>query len=359
MKKKKLTMIIALFFIAMDGAWGQNSQWDYYNSIANWKHLKLYIPDESVQLTYRSSSASGNQDDREYGLEMVFYGDYTVKLYYRHPWQINSFGGLYADFTMSGTGQVVWQNEHMVLQLNVNKEGNGAFHTLKNDNEITMEPISESEIYIFDLEWNDNCINIKGKDIIANRWYYTYNITDGTKMHPVIYTDRIILSGTKCFYDGEQKTQSELNAETSDVYGKWQWNEDRSVIYLESTTKDAILVLWKDGDNRWWGFQMANGTQGYKTETAESGQDLAYLMLSFDGASEQSFAFLKLEEPSRTQFYSVQYDRFMGIMKYDTSVLGQMKDKRTLILSYKQNGAEKTAMFQLEGLEAIYNAITQ
>ena len=104
---------------------------------------------------------------------------------------------------------------------------------------------------------------------------------------------------------------------------------------------------------------MANGTQGYKTETAESGQDLAYLMLSFDGASEQSFAFLKLEEPSRTQFYSVQYDRFMGTMKYDTSVLGQMKDKRTLILSYKQNGAEKTAMFQLEGLEPIYNAITQ
>ena len=108
-----------------------------------------------------------------------------------------------------------------------------------------------------------------------------------------------------------------------------------------------------------WGFQLSNTATGYKTETADSGETLAYMMLTFDGSSEQSFSFAKLEDADKMDFIYVQYDRFMGTLKSDASILGQIKDKRTLILNYKQNGSSKTAMFQLEGLEAIYNAITQ
>ena len=68
---------------------------------------------------------------------------------------------------------------------------------------------------------------------------------------------------------------------------------------------------------------------------------------------------LIVEDADKMDFIYVQYDRFMGTLKSDASILGQIKDKRTLILNYKQNGSSKTAMFQLEGLEAIYNAITQ
>lgn len=79
-------------------------------------------------------------------------------------------------------------------------------------------------------------------------------------------------------------------------------------------------------------------------------------MLSFDGSAEQSFSFGMIGN----YFQYVQYDRFKGTLNYDaSSILRQIKDKRTLILNYKQNGSTKTAMFQLEGLEAIYNAITQ
>ena len=146
-----------------------------------------------------------------------------------------------------------------------------------------------------------------------------------------------------------------MNAQYSDIYGKWQWNDDRSVIYLESTTKDAHLVLWNNNGNLSWGFQLSNAAAGYKAETTDSGQELAYLMLSFDGASEQSFSFIKTEN----EFVYTQYDRFMGSLKQDAFIINQIKDKRTLILNYKENGLSKTAMFQLEGLEPIYNAITQ
>ena len=79
-------------------------------------------------------------------------------------------------------------------------------------------------------------------------------------------------------------------------------------------------------------------------------------MLTFDGGTEQSFTFQKTSDGV---FQYVQYDRFKGTLRQDASIINQIKDKRTLILNYKQNGSSKTAMFQLEGLEPIYNAITQ
>ena len=89
-------------------------------------------------------------------------------------------------------------------------------------------------------------------------------------------------------------------------------------------------------------------------------------MLSFDGCAEQSFSFNTAEvenflgQMSNGMLFGyIVYDRFMGTLKSDASILSQIKDKRILLLNYKQNGSSKTAMFQLEGLEPIYNAITQ
>ena len=87
---------------------------------------------------------------------------------------------------------------------------------------------------------------------------------------------------------------------------------------------------------------------------------LTHLMITFDGGAEQSFSFAKSYVMGvNGAFEHVQYDRFMGTLKRNASILSQIKDKRVMIVNYILNGSTKTAMFQLEGLEAIYNAITQ
>ena len=79
-----------------------------------------------------------------------------------------------------------------------------------------------------------------------------------------------------------------------------------------------------------------------------------YDIMQFDDSSEGSSTI------DSGYFYEyVQYDRFTGKLKRDSSILEQIKDKRIMVVNYKQNGLDKTAMFQLEGLEAIYNALTE
>lgn len=378
MKKKKLTMIIALFFIAMNGAWGQNSQWDFYESIPNFKSISFEIKGDDVWSGY-SLYSNGNYSSGSTGsgrLSLTIYDDYTVSLGFTSVMRFDQDN--YRDSNIPvriiGNGMIVWRNERMEMSLQVTESTTGGNDNVRSTvstrtgeqtvhSSFSMPSYSNSQTYSYVLEYvGRRGLKLSGNNIISQMAGSVDCInlsTDETWQRTVYYFTQLKLTERTFGFNYSEKSQSEMNAQTSDMYGKWQWNDERSVIYLESTTKDAYLVLWNNDSNLSWGFQLSNTATGYKTETAESGQDLAYLMLSFDGASEQSFAFLKLEEPSRTQFYSVQYDRFMGTMKYDTSVLGQMKDKRTLILSYKQNGAEKTAMFQLEGLEPIYNAITQ
>ena len=367
MKNTRLLLVIVLFLFFLNGAWGQITQWDTYKGIPNFKRINCIIPQEDIQITWRGTDGQEGEVKRGDGfsMEIIIYGDYTVKLLYHNPYQWENkkmYGGVSADLEMVGTGRILWQNEHMVLQMDVKKQGDGYYYTLSNGNEFIFEQFDETTSYVYDFEFvYDNqaeFFRVKGKDIVARRQYYMWNATTGEKGGIHYVTDRICLKKL-IPYDVEMKSQSELNAESSDVYGKWQWNENRSVIYLPSTTNESYLCLWNNNGSLTWGFQLPSASTGYKTETTDGGEALAYMMLSFDGSSEQSFSFSKNELSDRTYYYYVQYDRFMGTLKRDASIINQIKDKRTLILSYKQHGQEKTAMFQLEGLEAIYNALNQ
>lgn len=365
---KRLFLTLMVLFIG-SGAIGQVSQWDVYNSIPNYKSMKLNITDENVILGWKNNSGESGlykrTNERNYSIEMKINGDYSVDFFYSNPYETQAYGGLYASFTIVGKGQLLWLNEHMVLQMEVKKEASAGYRDLPNGNVFFCEEINNTSTLIYDVEYRESSgystfVFKKGEDIITTRNSYMFYAIRGNNEYLGSSIDRIILTGEHFVYDAEHKSQSELNAQTSDMYGKWQWNDDRSVIYLESTSKDAFLVLWNNNGNLSWGFQLDSAASGYKTETAESGAELAYLMLTFDGGAEQSFTFEKTASSStRAEFQYVQYDRFLGNLKHDASILGQIKDKRIMILNYKQNGSSKTAMFQLEGLEAIYNAITQ
>lgn len=352
----------------------QNPQWDVFNSISTVKRIDLVFDADDRVLLASSPNSINHEVTRfwkanEYGNANVYftiYGDYSVSMSYRTKMYSerddNKGRGCGVELAINGTGVLAWESERMVIRLNVTETVSGGEYDFYNYSANTTEchiydSDSHSSTYTYEVVMssiNSNQILLKGNDITSSiRGVKCF--AGGEYRQNWYFHTKIKLANRPIRINVEHKSQSEMNAQNSDMYGKWQWNNDRSVIYLESTTKDAHLVLWNNDGNLSWGFQLFNTATGYKTETADSGQDLAYLMLSFDGASEQSFSFVKTEN----NFVYAQYDRFLGTLKHDASILNQIKDKRIMILNYKQNGSTKTAMFQLEGLEAIYNAITQ
>ena len=370
MKKPTVLLVLAPFVFAFNGIWGQKSQWNVYNNIPNFKEISLYFSDEDALQIWAWTDGTKNGVERKgANLSMSIYDDYSVGLYYSNPMIGRTYGfDVNVPFTIKGNGILLWQNEHMVLKLEVTKYSPGEEYYIGGqwDSKLVYSSINSTTTYTYDVEYKESGSSgyfvFRGNDIEATRRKYdsrttTYgaNVTDAE----VVHTDRLRISGTHYIKEMKQKSQSEMNTQYSDMYGKWQWNDDRSVIYLESTTKDAYLILWNYDGILSWGFQLSTTASGYKTETADSGETLANMMVSFDGASEQSFSFAKTESSGKAYFQYVQYDRFLGTLKRDASIINQIKDKRTLVLNYKQNGSTKTAMFQLEGLEAIYNAITQ
>lgn len=419
MKKRKLTMIIALFFIAMNGAWGQNPQWELFNQIPLVKRIDLDISGDWVLLSSSPSSIDNGAQfwsANQYGNAKVYftiYGDYSVSMSYRTKMysvrDSNKERGCRLELALNGSGMLTWdsEREQMIIKLNVTETVSGGEYDFYNYAANTTEchiydSDSHTSTYVYDVVFgavNDElCIQLTGDDISSST-RGTKCFAGGEYRQNWYFHTMIKLANKAIRVNVSEKSQSEINAETSDVYGKWQWNEDRSMIYLKSMTKEASLVIWNNEkkieelekklnkridemerdttlSEDWksfviegynadiqqykknpivWGFVLPTGAMGYKTEKAEGGEELTNLMIAFDGGSEQSFSFAK----NGIGLEHVQYDRFMGILKRDASILNQIKDKRIMIVSYKQNGMDKSAMFQLEGLEPIYNAITQ
>lgn len=374
MKKAKLLLVLALSLFSLNGALAQVSQWEVYNSIPNLKSISFVFSDADVVVGYklwneeqqiRQKRNDGNM------LQMSIYDDYSVELRYTSKMRFCE-GKETIPVSITGSGMVRWQNDRMLLDLDVRMGSSGGTDNLCSDysgsrygdvyssHSYSFSYSEKSARYTYMLVYDERGFFVlSGDDIDATiEGRDDYFSDDGNSRNgiPVLYKAKIQLTGKALRFSKSEKSQSELNAQNSDMYGQWQWNDDRSVIYLASTTKEVLLVLWNQGENIYWGFQMDEAATGYKTETTEDGAELVYLMLTFDGGTEQSFTFQK---SSDGVFLYVQYDRFWGNMKHDASILGQVKDKRTMIMNYKQNGSSKTAMFRLEGLESIYNAITQ
>ncbi len=412
MKKTRLLLAIALFIFFLNGAWGQVSQWDIYNNIPNFKEISLYFSDEDAMEVWAWKDGTKNGEKKKgANLNMTIFDDYSVSLYYSNDYENNGAWGLgnfTVPFTITGTGMLLWQNEHMVLRMEVKKYSSGedAYIGGQFDAYYHISSINSTNTYVYNVEYNESSnaayFVFDGDNISANRQTYTTRTTTyGASVTDAVvdHVDVLRMSGIHYIKNAVQKSQSEMNTQNSDMYGKWQWNGDRSKIYLESTTKDATLVIWnhkkeiEKAKNRLleyemdtmvdvatkqalinecsdiiqryqenpivWGLDLHGGT-GYKSEKADTGDDLTHLMITFDGGAEQSFSFAKSYVMGvNGAFEHVQYDRFMGTLKRNASILSQIKDKRVMIVNYILNGSTKTAMFQLEGLEAIYNAITQ
>lgn len=399
-KAKNLLVIFGLLFFNV--CYAQTSQWDVYNKIPNYKNISLVFNENQVMATGKITDYGGEKKSNErYSIVMTIHDDYTVSLKYSAKLNFDvsetneRTGWFWSHLTtnelvsITGEGILLWKNDKMVLQMNIKEYFPGWYeyrnktitttrysyllgmnydHNDNGHSEINIPKHEKSYTYSCDVYYttSDN-LDYLGFDgnIIQSTIYGSHKlVNDNTSTiidnGSIIYNTYIGLGGNWFQFSAVPKSESELNAENSDIYGKWRWNENRSMIYLCSMTGDDYLVLWNNDNKVSWGFQMDTLSSGYKKETAETGDELNYMMISFDGASEQSFTFAtKLDSTDRINYEYVQYDRFSGKLKRNASILEQIKDKRIMVLNYKQNGSDETAMFQLEGLEAIYNALTE
>lgn len=443
MKNIRLLLVSALLGFASSGAWGQNTQWDVYNVIPYYKNTSFIFDSQDAWDGYSFYSESQGLRKYDSGKKLGFtiYDDYSVTLDYSSTMLLfrDDYRWSNIPIHISGTGIVRWQNDRLVIDLSVQTSTTGGSdHGSKYEGtrqgdvysteEYSFPSYSDTKKYSYVLEYADGQgFRLIGNDIMSVITGTDHFWADNgvSRDVPIYYQICLKLTQRFFYFNAVEKSQSELNEQTSDPYGKWQWNDDRSEILLESAQEDANWVIWnrknkigslrnsiEDLENdttlRWdlkqsmiegtyrqiqeiqdcpitWGVVLNKNGSGYKTEITDDGEELTYLMIPFDGGSEQSFSFVvnraqdDLDNNMAKAFHEilakmidqetnysnhhtyeyVQYDRFMGTLKRDASILNQIKDKRIMIVNYKQNGSDKTTTFQLEGLEAIYNAITQ
>ena len=203
----------------------------------------------------------------------------------------------------------------------------------------------------------------------------------------------------------EKKSDSE-RASSMDQFGLWQWNNERSKIYLPSVDGKANFVIWNRGETLSWSLELENDVMGVNEFVTEQGDTIVTLNVSLDGSSARPLTFAKykpvpeikiVEEYIDTLVQSVAaldsvvfehkrimdtrevkvynesdmffienisdgmvmmnyavYNRFLGSLDMRSeSMLLEFKNHRIMMINYKVGEVEKTALFRLEGLESL------
>lgn len=158
--------------------------------------------------------------------------------------------------------------------------------------------------------------------------------------------------------NGEQRSLSYGSANTTgntsnDEFGAWQWTSDKSHIYIYSTNMQSNKLSIVRNANGPFLLQLyfgGNKVEGTSVSSTNAGR-LIQMNFSFEDGSNVSLPFL--EQNGYTYMYAT-YNRFLEEWNWNaTSLLNQIKDKQMVIISYTSNGSSYSAIYELEGLEAI------
>lgn len=181
----------------------------------------------------------------------------------------------------------------------------------------------------------------------------------------------------------------------TDEFGSWQWNLTRTDIWLKPDNVDGVelhispqykRLYIETGNILLGGKSLSETTDGsvltlfkfafedgqtvdlpfaYSCYADVCNNTVNYLIVNKDTIVNQN-AFIEsmtndtiinqtdsTEIPKKVFVYG-SYNRFLDNWNYDaSSIIDQIKTKQLLMFTYKKDGQEYTAMFELEGLEAI------
>ncbi|GHT55263.1 hypothetical protein FACS189446_6350 [Bacteroidia bacterium] len=404
----------------------ENPQWIFFKEVIP-KQKSITISGSDWEMTINDKykvTFSGNYRSSDNQYEDMYNSQYSESATFR------------------GVGFVIWDNDKMKIKLTVYTSGNYNSHSegYKYETKVSggrvalnvasalfgngQQVATTSTEKVLDYTRNDYA---SGSNNISNTYSFQYN-SDGTlylsgndiNLTMTGSTTRNVsmkLSGNYQF-SKVAKNESEMNTTSTDEFGEWNWNKERTKIFLKSSLGDNKFVIWNKQGKLSWSMEMETGATGVSESSTENDDKLVNLALQFDGAPAQIFSFIEyksipkqetiietkkeivydniyaidsitgernvVDKIARDSIYTVSYEktvydksdeiivnntddkhilfdyatynRFMGTLdKRSDAILGQIKDKQMLMLQYKANGEEKFDMFMLEGLETLWD----
>ncbi|MCQ2324948.1 MAG: hypothetical protein MJZ58_02000 [Paludibacteraceae bacterium] len=142
----------------------------------------------------------------------------------------------------------------------------------------------------------------------------------------------------------------------ADEFGQWKWNSNHTDIWLNPSNLTGVTLHILPSTKMLYFDTGGNTIIGKTSSQSEAGHQLNVFQISFeDGISvDLAFVWNSIEEGSTPVNIYGKYNRFLNSYDYNaSSIIDQIKTKQLLMLTYKKGEDTYTAIFELEGLEAI------
>lgn len=313
---------------------------------------------------YESISLGGQN------ISIVVKSNYTISM------SASDRSNSYTKSELIGSGSVMWDANEKRLYLQLNGRISGSYSR-------------DEDVYTTKKEYNVGSTLMNGLFGSGTADYYTYKKEyDHTEYYRASGSDNfsvkipMSISSDKRYYtlsgrtfsarltgntsctvsfsiNGEQNTLNYGDSKaagnsSTDEFGAWDWTSDRSKIFLNSTNMQnnqlCIVRNSQDGTFKlylYFGGIKIDGTSASDTNDGR----LIKLNFSFEDGTNTSLQFF---EQSNYWYSYATYNRFLEEWNMDaTSIINQIKGKQMAIVSYTNNGTNYSAIFELEGLEAI------
>ncbi len=351
--------LITLCFLFAYGpiTYAQNENWDFFTNIGEADYVSL--TKDKVTIT--------------------IYPDYSVTLSAKNSDTSHRY--ISYNMTVSGKGVVEWKDDEIILNISGEYSIPSDYETREDSYRVNVGVIFDryvtyDEYYTYELSDEHSefervyKLNIKnglasistnGSDSIGSSSYiyerrYDSRTGDTTKRQDRVSTS-VQISGSYTLKT-ISKQNNQVTATVGDAYGNWTWNEDRTIMTLNSSSKKERLNIMNDGSNIFsLEFQTDLNNPSGLSEAEMNGIGIVTsLVISLDGQPGVTLVFNRKDG----NFVYGQYDRFINIFDSNAnSLINQLKNANYIMITYNSGDIRKTALFKITGLEALYDAIVR
>jgi len=284
--------------------------------------------------------------------------------------------------TLQGSGVVSWDaaNERMILNINFTISGT---HSSSEDKYTYEERYNEGSVannigaFIFggELQSHKKTVRVydhteyyhaKGSQTYNESWPLYINSDDtyyigSSSSYSVTMTGDVTRSISFSLDTNDRNvsygTARSGNNASADEFGQWKWNSSRTDIWLKPSNISSITLHILPQNKMLFFDTSGNNIVGKTSRQSEAGHQLNTFQFDFeDGTSaDLEFVWGRMDAVSTVPINVYgKYNRFLDNYDYNaSSIINQIKAKQLLMFTYKQNGNSYTAIFELEGLEAI------
>ena len=282
----------------------QNPQWIFFKNIIP-KHKSITISGNNWNMTINDKykvTFSGKYNDSS--------SDYSEMSNY----------SMSESATFRGTGIVIWDTDRMKIKLTTQANGNYRYTgdwykwvrtkikgstvaniglgILTGNYDSVDEYRTEKQL---DYSRNDYASGSKTIsstfDVIANIVEGKLGIINGAALNLSMSgnTSReVSLKVASGWYTPKYivKSENELSS-SNDEFGEWNWNQERSKIYLKSSSGDNTFVIWNIDGRLSWSLEIEKNAKGQSETITEKGDSITHISMSFDGEPNLNLQFAK------------------------------------------------------------------